>query len=119
MKKGFTLVELLVVIVILGLIAMVVYPAIVKVINDSKESAYETQEKIIIKAAKEWAVEHPSELPSDESTTGSVCLTTLLQEGYIDNSIKNPYTSQEMNGYVEIVLTSNRYEYKYKDGSCS
>ena len=38
--KGFTLVELIAVVAILGLIALVVYPAIASVIRNSRESAY-------------------------------------------------------------------------------
>lgn len=120
MKKGFTLVELLVVIVILSLIAMIVYPSIVKVINDSKESTYVSQVEIVIKAAKEWAVEHPSQLPSDESPSDvKVCLKSLVDGGYIDGDVKNPKNSKIMDGYVEITLSNNKYEYNYIDEECS
>ena len=39
-KKGFTLVELLAVIVILGIIMSITTPIIIKVINDSKKETY-------------------------------------------------------------------------------
>lgn len=116
MKKGFTLVELLVVIVILSLIAVVVYPTIAKIINDSKENTYNTQVNLIVKAAKEWGAEHPNKLPSKETDDGlKVCISSLVSEGYINDTVKNPNTSQEMNGYVEITLVGNKYEYVYID----
>lgn len=119
-KKGFTLVELLVVIVILSLIAMVVYPAIIKVINDSKKDAYNTQVELVIKAAKEWAVEHPNLLPSDESSSDTIiCVSELVSLGYIDTTVKNPYTSSEMPGGVVVALDSNKYEYVYNENACN
>lgn len=118
MKRGFTLVELLVVIVILSLIAMVAYPSIITIINDSKNSAYDAQVEIIVKAGKEWGVEHPNELPSSSSVKKKICLTSLVSEGYIDDTIKNPKDSKPMTGYVEVSLSGNRYNYQYKEGTC-
>lgn len=121
MKKGFTLVELLVVIVILGLIALVVYPSVIKIINDSRESAYESQIKIVEKAAKEWGVEHPNELPDDD--VYRLPLSKLINDGYIsDSEIKNPKNSNKnLCGVVEIKFINNNYEYNYngKYGSCN
>ena len=46
-KRGFTLVELIAVVAILGLIALIVYPAIGSVIRNSRESAYNEQVAVI------------------------------------------------------------------------
>lgn len=48
MKKGFTLVELLAVIVILAVIMVISVPIVLNVINNSKKSAFETDVKSLI-----------------------------------------------------------------------
>ena len=52
MKKGFTLIELICVIVLLGLIAMIAIPTINTAINNSKERAYNEQVTLIEHTAR-------------------------------------------------------------------
>ncbi len=116
MKKGFTLVELLVVIIILGLLGLVVYPSIIRIINDSRKSAYDAQVKIVIKAAKQWGVEHSSELPDSGSTKCLRIKEDLVNGGYISNDeVKNPQDNKTLSGAIEISYSSNQYVYEYKE----
>ena len=55
-KKGFTLVELLAVIVILGILLMIAVPAIQNVIEKSKKGATKRQAELFIDAAKKMAI---------------------------------------------------------------
>ncbi len=50
MKKGFTLVELLAVIVILAIILAIAIPAITSLINNAKINAFESDAKMVLKA---------------------------------------------------------------------
>jgi len=113
MKRGFTLVELIVVIVILGLMALVAFPAVTRVINDSKTDSYGAQVKIIEKAGKAWGVEHPSSLPSSGCT--KVKVSTLVNDGYISSGMPiDPRNNSNMNGAVKITLSGNKYNYVYE-----
>jgi|GEM_PF-1930180 len=64
-KKGFTLVELLAVIVVLGIIAVITISVIVGIIDKTKMKAYEVAAKNVIDAAKEYVtrVEDNNDFP--------------------------------------------------------
>jgi prepilin-type N-terminal cleavage/methylation domain-containing protein len=51
-KRGFTLIELLAVIVVLAIILAIAIPSISNIINSSKESAFESDAKMVLKAAE-------------------------------------------------------------------
>ena len=122
---GFTLVELMAVLIVLGIVAIIAYPVATKNINKSKEKAYETQVNEIVQAARRWAVEHESELPEIGSQAQiGVKIPTLLK-GYLTNSsngvIYNPKDkSKTMDGCViiEYSLEYNQYLYNY-DENCN
>jgi len=55
-KKGFTLIELLAVIAILAILVVLAVPAILRIFNESKDSALVTQAQSIYKSAEEQIV---------------------------------------------------------------
>ena len=57
-KKGFTLTEIIGVIVLLGIIALISVPILNTVIQNSKQKAYDAQVKEIISSAKKGGTEH-------------------------------------------------------------
>ena len=117
-QRGFTLVELIAVVAILGLIALVVYPAVGSVIRNAREETYKDQVDVIIKAAKEWSVKNATKL-SDDGSIYSLPVETLTTEGYITNDeVKDPRdSSKNLEGVVEIKYNSDTksYEYTYND----
>lgn len=102
--RGFTLVELLAVIVILGLIALVAVPAITGLLKSGKDDLAETQKLNVETAAKNWA-SSPQNAMSLPSGSDSICvkLSTLQEQGYIDMDLKNPKTGKPYKeGHVKI-----------------
>jgi len=119
MKKGFTLIELIAVIILLAAIALLTYPAITGMINDSREKGYKEQINLILEAAHKWGIENVDKL--DETYETVIPLDKLINEGYIaktDNGMLiDPRTDEEINGCVVISYTSsfNQYEYNFSD----
>ena len=121
-KEGFTLVELLAVIVIIGIIYLIVFPSVTSFINKSKEKSYNIQVDLIEKASKKWVVDNTDELLKKDPyhlNNINLTLTTLKKDGYLqDEFIENPKTKKIMTGCVVVSYQSNKnqYEYTYKDG---
>ena len=83
-NKGFTLVELLAVIVILNLLIGLVLVQASKTIRKANTQYYHTQEKMILLAAKEYFNDYRSHLSKEVGATSEVLLATLEDELYID-----------------------------------
>lgn len=117
-KKAFTLVELIAVVAILGLIALVVYPAVGSVIRNAREETYNDQVSVVINAAKNWSINNATKL-SDDGSIYSLSVDTLLEEGYITNDeVKDPRdSSKNLEGIVEIKYNNDTksYDYTYND----
>ena len=117
MKKAFTLVELLGVIIILGVLALIVFPIIDKSIKSSKEKALQATIASIEDAANKYSVEH--ELGYSTSYN-KLTLNELVNNGYLKGDLINPVTNSKLNGCVLYKWDEEykQYEFKY-DETCS
>ena len=78
-EKGFTLVELLAVIVILGIIVAIAIPAIGNVINKAEDDANDAEIGMIIDAARLYEMQYEPE-EGDDGTGGDGKLPVTVQE---------------------------------------
>ena len=121
-KEGFTLVELLAVVVIIGITYLIIFPSVTSFIDKSKEKSYNIQVDLIEKASKKWVVDNTDELLKKDPyhlNNINLTLTTLKKEGYLqDMFIENPKNKKIMTGCVVVSYQSNKnqYEYTYEDG---
>lgn len=113
-KKGFTLVELLAVIVLLGLIALIAAPAITGIIKKSKESLSESQKQSIEMSAKNWATDNMSKLPKNHGSCIIVTLSMLQNGGYADLEMKDPKTGDKLAGSLKIKISRDRKQLIYE-----
>lgn len=113
MKKGFTLVELLAVMVVLGLLVLLVVPEVLVVMNSSKQRLFELQVKNIELAAKNWAADNPGLLPSESGDSVTIFLSNLKIGGFIDPDISNPLTNSQFPNdmVIEIKRIGNSFTY--------
>lgn len=110
-KNGFTLVELLAVVVVLALIFAIAIPTITNLIDNSRAEAYNNSEKLILKSAKLYVASNQSILPQNIGDTTSLLLSDLVSNGFITN-IKDPYDQSTCSGYIAITkIEATQFEY--------
>lgn len=112
-KKGFTLAELLGVITILGLLALLIVPAVDRAIKESNETLYQTQLNMIIDGAKKWSADHIHDLPVSGGSI-TVTLSELKSGGYVTVDIKNPKTEEYFPDDLVVKITEHNSQYKYQ-----
>ena len=97
MNKGFTLMELLGVIVILALLMILLVPNVLEQINNKKGEVSKAEEETIKAAAELYVDEHPNE------TFACVCIKTLKDAGKLSDNITNVLTGEDYKGYGVIM----------------
>lgn len=112
-QRGFTLAELLAVIVILGLIAVITIPVVTKTLADYKVRLCKEQIGNIEEAARIWGTDHLLELPDTEEDILTIHLEDLQNGGYIDKNIKDPVDSKKTIGNIPINITKTGKKYYY------
>jgi len=114
MRRGFTLIELIATMVILGLIALITIPTIQDALSKSKEGLLENQIKSIENIARSWGVKNISKVEDCYVLT----LDELKQSGYLENDdVINPETKEELDGCIKINFDAsiNQYTYTYTE----
>ena len=131
-KKGFTLVELLAVIVILGVLLMIAVPAVQNVIKKAKNNATQKQAELFIDAAKKMAIIDEatsdmviyklSDLDSDVDKNRFTGMVVALKENgsykyyiYLNDSVNKKTIGNNNNGIFEFA-SEDKINEKVTDG---
>lgn len=135
MKKGFTLVELIAVLVILALISLIAIPTVSSSLKKYKASLYDDSIKNIEQAAKNWGADNIGKLPNtvnsetvmtypdidteQEFSTLQIRIKDLQETGYIGSELTNPKSNTNFCNcaVVTIKRTSTGYTYEILDNS--
>ena len=106
-KKGFTLAELIGVIVVLSLICLITVPAIASVLKTNKKSLCETQLKNVLAAAKSYVSENLLSMPINDGDYKIITIGDLIENGFIEENIQDPVTKEEIDPEIEITIKKN------------
>ncbi len=112
-KKGFTLVEILAVIVILGLLAVIAVPSAIGISDNIKKNMYCDKVDMLLTDAERWGEAHRSELKTADVCYKELSIDDLIKAGITKKEenrvgIENPYTGDDMEGKIGVYLKNNR-----------
>lgn len=85
-NKGFTLVELLGVIVLLAIVITIAVPSIQGITKKVKQNMLETKMKLILEEAKMYGQDHMADIIEDQKTLGGcviIDVSYLVNAGYL------------------------------------
>ncbi len=114
MKKGFTLIKLLAVIIILSVISVITIPVVNNLIRNANQHAYNENIEVIKKAAYDWTILNPRLLPDNENESIVIYLGELKLNGNVDRNIKNPLTGKFFSNNTSVVVTKVGDSYNFE-----
>lgn len=100
MKRGFTLIEMLVVIVIISMLSIIVFPLIMNQFAEKKDSISDITKKMIVDAAELYARER-------NINYGSISLKDLVDDGKLEEPIKDYKTGKTIPLSLKIYIDIN------------
>lgn len=119
MNKGFTLVELLVVMVILSIIIIIAIPAYNDIADNVRKSNLETIKEMVKNTTINYATKHMLDdiKPSNnDCSDGSCCkylsIRHIVEEDIFhsnDRRIINPVTNNDLEGYIKLTYNTKKY----------
>ena len=112
-KKGFTMVELLAVVTILGVLAIVAVPSTKYLIDRGKANYYVAQKNQIELAAKEYLKDNPQLLPGEIGGKSTIYLKDLIAHKYISNVKNQNKKNCDKNETVVTVTRISKTKYNY------
>lgn len=112
MKKGFTLIELIAVILILATIGLIVFPIVNGTIKSNKEKLYNAQIKEIELACEKWAYANIDLLPLDGNSI-TLTIYELKRMGFLPIDMHNPMNDEIIPNDMRITISNLNGNYKY------
>jgi len=100
MRKGFTLLELLGIIILLGVIILVAVPTLIQSNKNAEINEKRDFNSTINSACRSYLQIHSEEYDDLLNTNGAsreISAETLIKEGYLKGTLKNPNSDNENN----------------------
>lgn len=86
-RRGFTLIEILIVVVILGILAAIIVPQFTNAQSLSRATAMRTQLNTVRSQVAAWRVQNGNAVPGGDGGTASEMMQTLIDDGYLVRTV--------------------------------
>ena len=116
MKKGFTLIEILAVVTIIGLIFILVIPKIATSLKNKKGDVDTTTNNIVLAAAKSYVADNHDKFEKVDSNTYCLPISTLTKKEYLESPVKNVTDDVDITNTKSVKITYNKgFKYEIVD----
>jgi len=105
-NRGFTLIELIAVVVVLGILVVIAAPLVNDIIAGSREQAIQRTAERVEKAAENYVYDNNFVLTLKEGETIKIYVSTL--SSYLDN-----VTEDMRDEWVEVTVINGKFYYRY------
>ena len=113
-KKGYTMIELLAVVTILGIITTVTIGYAWRLIQKAKDDSMEQQEKLVSVAAESYFQANRGQLPKKIGETSTISIDALRESNYLKEDIKNAKGESCMEKSFITAYKKTKTKYTYK-----
>ena len=119
-KKGFTLIELMAVIVILSVIALITTPIVINTISSVRNELSKEQKQIIENAARMWGVKNLSVDESgnpiyDSDAINSITIDELQTAGFLEKKDIKNISEEELESAGVCISYDKQFIYKFTE----
>ncbi|MEE2973332.1 MAG: prepilin-type N-terminal cleavage/methylation domain-containing protein [Planctomycetota bacterium] len=84
---GFTLIEILIVVVILGILAAIILPQFASAQSTTRAAAMRTQLNTIRGQVSAWRIQNGGAMPGGSGATAASMIQTLIDDGYLVQTV--------------------------------
>lgn len=118
-KKGFTLAEILGVVVIIGLLLLLIVPTVINRLNSSKDDVATASEDIIYNAADQYIKEHPEKFPPGKAGRYCIAIQDLITDGKLTEPVIDPSTNDDISdkSVMVTIYSSGNTDFEIRDGN--
>ena len=115
-KKGFTLIEILAVVTIMGLIFLLIIPKISNSLKSKKTDIDKTTKSMIVSAAKLYVNDNKDGFDKDNENIYCLPISQLVKKQYLDTKVKNVTDDIDITNSMSVKITyENKFKYELVD----
>ncbi len=119
-KKGFTLPEVLGVVVLLAIIAVISISQITNRVNNSKGKITDAQKELILSAAKLFVDENRLEYKKEEGNVYCILVESIVKGGYLTSPILDVSGNEiDYNTKIKASYINDKFDFEYNPSGCN